>query len=325
MSINISADTMLKQLNATGSYSFTIHKERRSINEYKLSAKDHCDIFTKSLRNLKKIDTDSKANRTNMKKHIKNIVNSYNDLLDSSENINSKSFTRRMEKLDKLLDDYSDELQELGITKNSKGKLSFSKLKIDYMEDTKAFESVFGKDSDFSMKFDKYTKSIKSSVSDNLIQTINISNRTTVDIEKDKILMANSANSLSTYIKLFSNAENKDSSLTYIKEIMTSFNKIFDNNENDTNLPILESLSGLMKDNSEKLRDIGIEFDEDKNSLSFSPESDSFEDGETIFSSNYDKALSLFNGDFGSKLTSYSNDLFCQLLETSKHNINLKA
>lgn len=326
MSINFSSESILAQLNSTGAYSFSSVNVRRTINETKVSAKEHCNLFTKSIRNLKKTDISTDSGKTSAKKHLNNLLTNYNSLSREAKSLTSKTLDRRLEKLDKLFDEYADDLKTLGIEKNSKGKMTFDKTKIDELTDNKAFDSLFGINSDFSTKLERYTKGIKSNVSENVIELTNVTQQTTVSIEKNKIFMANSANTMSLYINSIAKASDKDSALTYMTEIINSFNNIFDKEkETQSNSEYLDMLSKLVEDNSDALNEIGVEAEENGTVLSFTAETDATEKGETTFTDNYEKALSLFNDTFGNELKKVSEDLFCHLLETSKHDIIIDA
>lgn len=327
MSINISASTLLNQLNSTGAYSYSTTKEKRTLNETKVSSKDNCAAFTKALRNLRKLDISAESDKTTAKKYIKNFISSLNSLTDAASELNSKALDRRFSKINSLISNNSEELSKLGISKNSSGKLTFDKLTFDEFEDSDVYDSLFGKSSDFSKKIEKYMKSVKSMVSNNIVQTSNVTTTTTVNVDSKKISMANSCNMLSTYANQLNSATDSNTGLNFAQEIISNFNNIFISEKDcQTKSELLNSLASLVQENSDELNEIGIEVSADGKTLSFSSDVDSDgNDGKVKFVNNYDKVLSLFGGSFGSKLSDISNNLFCELLETSKNNINIYA
>lgn len=318
MSVNISASTLLNQLSTTGTYSFSTTKTKRTINEYKLSAKDDCTEIQTAVRNLRKTDVSFVGDKAKARKYIKKFISSFNELKESASDINSKDYDRAVSKLSKVIDNYSDDLEKLGIKKTKSGSLSFDNLKWTELEGEKFeknFNKIFGNDSDFSKNIEKYIKSVKSASNQNLLQTETIVNRTSVDISENKISMAGAANNLSSYISSFS-ASSEESALLCMKEIISNYNLIFKKEkEAETNAPALNNIRDLITSNKSTLNEIGIDCDNEGKTIYFT------DDDETTFKTKYNDAALLFSGNFGEELNLNLKDLFCQLLETDSHSV----
>lgn len=324
MSTGFLSSTLLTQLNSTGAYSFSVSQNKRTTNTNKINTRDNCDIINRSLRTLKNLDIETAIGKTKAKKHIKTVVDAFNDIKEEASDINSKTLNRRLEKFDKLFEEYADELEDLGIKTNSKGELSFDKTAMDSLEDDKAYNKIFGKDSEFLSKFQKYSKSVKSEVNKDIVQISTITEQTTVNIDSNKIAMANCSNTLSVYINSITKSTDADSALSFMKNIISNYNDIFNyEKEAQTKSQLLDEFTSLISENKTSLNTIGIDTNLSGNTLSFLTDSDTGITGEDTFKANYDTALTLMKGSFGQNLNSISKDLFCQLLETSKHNISI--
>jgi len=320
MSIKLSVSTMLNQLHSTGSYSYKTHKTAKTIDEDKCNAAEKSISINTSLRNLRKTDTSTVGGKTKAKKHIKNIISAFNDLKDNAAT-SSKSSRRTMSKLSGLLEEYSDELEALGIRKSQNGKYSLNNAKWEDLEGDKlseALDKVFGKESDFSKKFEKYNKSLKSIMRENQIQTKNITLNNTVNIDNNKISMAGSANNLTTYIASFASAKTGDEAVTYMNEIISNFNNIFIKEKDaGSNSEYLDMLSKLVLNNKTDLNNVGLDCNDDGTSISFSA------DDNSILKDKYTEAETLFSGDFGEKISDAAKALFCDLLDTENNGITV--
>lgn len=323
MGINLSVSTMLNQLNSTGSYSYKTSKKTRIVDEDKYNAKETSVSLNTSIRNLRKVDLSTVGGKTKAKKHIKNILSSFNDLKNNSAS-SSKAAKRTMTKLSALFDEYSDELEDLGITKSANGKkYSFDNAKWEKLDEdkmTEAFDKLFRSDCDFSKKLEKYTKSIKSIMSENQIQTKEITSNNSVTIDNNKIAMAGSSNNLIKYISSFTTANSSDAATTYMNGIINNFNNIFTTEQTtNTSSTFLNMLSDLIKSNKTALNSVGLDCNQEGTSISF------YNDDNTTFKGNYSDAIDLFSGRFGSDLSSATKELFCDLLETQRNNITVNG
>ena len=158
MGVNISASTLLNQLNLTGTYSYSTTKTTKTLNEHKLSTRDCCENFKRSLRKLKKLDITNSGDKLKAKKNIKQIISDYNELCEAASSIDSRDYSRAVSKLEDIMDKYSDDLKDLGIKKSESGKLSFDNVKWNALEQDKLTESynyIFNKDSDFILGIEK--------------------------------------------------------------------------------------------------------------------------------------------------------------------------
>ncbi|MCR5667063.1 MAG: hypothetical protein K6G01_09560 [Eubacterium sp.] len=88
------------------------------------------------------------------------LLNTYNNLMDSTEDIDDKQVKAVKKKLNKLLDKYQDELEDMGITRKESGEIEVDKDKFENT-DTEELKKLFSKDSGFSKNLASLTKKMQ--------------------------------------------------------------------------------------------------------------------------------------------------------------------
>lgn len=321
MSISLSASSMLNQLNSTGTYSYKTSKNSKIVDEKKFAAKETCIMLNTSVRTLRNTTPTTVGGKTKAKKHIKNVLSAINDLMDSSA-ASSKKSKRAVEKLSNLFDEYEDELKDIGITKSSSGKYSLDNSKWENIDEetlTDAYNKLFGKDSDFSKGIVKYNNTLKSIMNENLVQTKTVTLNNSVSIDKNRIAMAGSANNITSCISSLTSSDcGSKEALAYISEIIDNFNTLFaEEKEAQSNSEYLDTLSNLVLSHKTDLNSIGLDCSNDGTSLSF------YNNNSDTCNEKIDDAKNLFEKKFGDALSSASQKLFCDLLETTGNNISV--
>ncbi|MDE6568113.1 MAG: flagellar filament capping protein FliD, partial [Lachnospiraceae bacterium] len=114
--------------------------------------------------------------------NVKMFVETYNNLAESTGSSDSDSINKLKRQITMLTKDNRDELESLGITINSSGKLSLDKSKFGQCSPSK-IERFFGKDSEFMSSIRSYSQQTKRAArrlvedqSEELNQSKNITN-----------------------------------------------------------------------------------------------------------------------------------------------------
>ncbi|MBQ1607314.1 MAG: hypothetical protein II528_06635 [Lachnospiraceae bacterium] len=90
---------------------------------------------------------------------LKAFVDSYNLSIDSVKASKDKTATKVSKKMQKLVEDYKDELSAYGISVKSGGYMELSASAVENLS-FKTFEKKFGKDSDFMKELSKFEKQL---------------------------------------------------------------------------------------------------------------------------------------------------------------------
>ncbi|MCH5267282.1 MAG: hypothetical protein J1E62_02965 [Lachnospiraceae bacterium] len=114
------------------------------------------DKISQQLRDLE-YSTD---NGTDVLNHAKLFVETYNNLVESSGTSDSDQVVRMQKELKKMTKEHKSELEDIGITISSNGKLNMDKKKFAESSPYK-IESVLGKDSTFVSKLSTLSKKMK--------------------------------------------------------------------------------------------------------------------------------------------------------------------
>lgn len=101
-------------------------------------------------------DTDS----TNVRESVKAFVSTYNNLLDSASESTDSTIKRNLKSLKSLTSQYSNDLDNIGITVNSDGSLTARDSLLGTASISK-FESLFSSDSNYMQKVSSYAKRIQ--------------------------------------------------------------------------------------------------------------------------------------------------------------------
>lgn len=144
--------------------------------------------ISKNLRELE-YDTD---NGVSIYNNVKAFVESYNNLVGSSDNSASDKLVRTEKNLKNLVKNYSDELEEIGITISSSGELKIDKETLLSCSPSK-IKKVFSSSSELSSGVIKYATSI-SRISKNLLQTGTSENKKTNNLSNDLLSLTEATN-----------------------------------------------------------------------------------------------------------------------------------
>lgn len=126
------------------------------------------DALKKVSRNLRGLEYSS-DNGVNIYNNIKAFVESYNNLMESSDKSASSELERAEKKLKKLIKDNKDGLEELGIKVSSSGKLSIDETTL-LSTSPKKVGKFFSSSNDFSGNVTKYVTRV-SRIAKTLVQS----------------------------------------------------------------------------------------------------------------------------------------------------------
>lgn len=158
-SINYSYDYHLRNLYSSN------HFARKSENRPTLKNKDliqaDSDAVKKIVTKLRDLEYSS-DNASEVLTDVKMFIETYNNLVDSTASSDSDSINKLKRHITQLTKDNKEELESLGITINSSGKLSLDKSKFGECSPSK-IERFFGKDSDFMSSIRSYSQQAKRS------------------------------------------------------------------------------------------------------------------------------------------------------------------
>lgn len=104
-------------------------------------------------------EDDSKITKADFYKKMKAFADSYNYTVESSSSYSTKDTREALRKMKKLVNQYSDDLDNLGVTFDDDGYMTLSESAFDNIDEAK-FESSFGKDSDFMNQLDSIAKKL---------------------------------------------------------------------------------------------------------------------------------------------------------------------
>ncbi len=98
---------------------------------------------------VKQIDNSLNKDDKNSLVEVSALVNTYNNMIESTHNKNSQEFSKLQKKVDSLLNKYKDELDKMGLSKSDGGALEFNKTRfsntdIDQLKDLFSSKSKFG-------------------------------------------------------------------------------------------------------------------------------------------------------------------------------------
>ncbi|MCD7826638.1 MAG: hypothetical protein LUH14_11865 [Clostridiaceae bacterium] len=174
---NTNYDALLKcfySSNRSARVSYT----RPTLNTTELVKADS-EAMHKIAKNLRDLEY-STDNGTAIYNNVKALVETYNNLVDSTDEINSSKITRLQKNLSNTLKDYKDDLEDIGIKVTSSGKLELDKSTL-----LSTSASKIGKvlsDSQFTERTISYTKRINR-IADNLLHTGSSAGKTTVQTD----------------------------------------------------------------------------------------------------------------------------------------------
>lgn len=139
------------------------------------------NALKKVTKNLRDIEYSS-DNGTNVYNNVKAFVESYNNLIESTKDTPSKKIENSMKNLKKLVKEYGDELEEIGITISSSGELKMDKETLASC-DPKKIKKVLSSSCDLTGDIRKFAISI-ARYSKALLQTGSSANKSTNSLEQ---------------------------------------------------------------------------------------------------------------------------------------------
>lgn len=159
MSTSINFDYYLRNLYSSNRFA------RKAENRPTLKNKDliqaDSDAIKKVTEKLRDLEYSS-DNASEVLTNVKMFVETYNNLVESTGSSDSDSINKLKRQITQLTKDNKDELESLGISINSSGKLSLDKSKFGECSPSK-IERFFGKNSEFMSSIRSYSQLAKRS------------------------------------------------------------------------------------------------------------------------------------------------------------------
>lgn len=155
--INYSYDYHLRNLYSSNR--FARKAENRSGMQSKELIQADSDAARKITEKLRDLEYSS-DNATEILTNAKMFIETYNNLIESTGSSDSESIDKLRNQMKQLTKNNKDELETLGISINSSGKLSLDKSKFGECSPAK-IERFFGKDSDFMDSIRSYSYKTK--------------------------------------------------------------------------------------------------------------------------------------------------------------------
>lgn len=123
-------------------------------------AKEDSRALRRAIKNLSTYSFDE-DDSVNVRSNVKAFVETYNNLVSSGKDSSDSDISRVTGKLTSLTKEYTDELDDIGITVNDDNTLSIRE-NLFANADISKFKSLFSSDSAFMQKGTSYTKRITS-------------------------------------------------------------------------------------------------------------------------------------------------------------------
>lgn len=137
----------------------SVKANRTNFSKSQLSFED-AKALRRAVKKLNNFAYDEDSS-TNIRNSVKAFTETYNNLIASGEETTDKTIQRNIDRLKSLTDEYSDDLDKIGVTVNKDGTLT-SRETLLGTADISKFESLFSKDSEYMQKVDNYAKHIRS-------------------------------------------------------------------------------------------------------------------------------------------------------------------
>ena len=105
-------------------------------------------------------EEDEEITKANFYKKMKAFADAYNNTLDSSSSYKTSKYAKNATKqIKSLVSQYSDELDDLGVSLDDDGYMTLSDSAFDNIDEAD-FEGTFGKDSEFMMSLNSIAKKL---------------------------------------------------------------------------------------------------------------------------------------------------------------------
>lgn len=234
MSISISSGKVLQNLysNSNGKTSYYTGiktEEKVKINEEVESSLSINTNFKKALRGLRGCDY-STGLKAEIKKYAKDLVDTYNEFAANKGN-GSKEYSRKLNQLTSVMEDYSTELSKAGITLSG-GKLKFDTDTFDDA-DISDLKAIFTSDSDFIDTVDLKLNSLSKMIKNDINYTVKEDNYIFNQINSNNIPIADSTNKLAVSVEkllgtpLLEDESNEAEILTMLTEYLQQLNDFY--------------------------------------------------------------------------------------------------
>lgn len=138
---------------------------RKSYNRASISSPELASVDSEALKkiseNLRRLDYEStdSSNRENIFNNVKAFVETYNNLITSSDACDSDKLDRTLKKLKNYVKDKKSDLEEIGITYTSSGKLTLDENDLK-SSSLKKVKRLFSDDNDFTSTVADFSKKL---------------------------------------------------------------------------------------------------------------------------------------------------------------------
>lgn len=162
-SFTVTNNVTLRNLYKTSDSSLSKQSVRKETSYGKLVMAD-TQALRKGISSLADEDygdesEDSKESKAEFYKKMKAFCDSYNYTIQSSKKYNSRDSKSAIKQMNQLASDYSDELEDLGVTFDDDGYMSMSESAFDNIDESR-FEDTFGKESEFMSSLSQIAKKL---------------------------------------------------------------------------------------------------------------------------------------------------------------------
>lgn len=150
---------------------------RNDYTELELSYEDS-RALTRAAKRLLKNDYGSNTDKKDTavsdttRSALTAFVNTYNNMVDSSKTSSNHDIKYQMKKMKNYLHKYSDDLEHIGISMESGGKLKVNENILKNASNSK-IRKIFSSDQEFSKKFLQMSKKVNSAIQSDIYSQIN--------------------------------------------------------------------------------------------------------------------------------------------------------
>ena len=322
MSTIYGASTFLGMVN--NGYKYTTHYQKnvREANAEVEELEEKLADLRKSVRKLNSYSANSTPNEK-LEKQLKEFVETYNAVKDSSEEITDKKLSKSLKKIESLITENEKELKKLGIRENTKGEIIFDEEKFKEVEQ-KDIEKLFNGKESFVRNIFKLTKTIQKQAEDARYNIVNRRFCSQTPFESNSVALATDALDVTVEITkcesmntLIQSGTITDEQKTAIQDNITTFvneyNSLIDIAPEDTNIrSIIEKTVSYRNE----LSAIGITIDESSYDLTYAQK-------DTLDATAYDALFGDADNSYGNSLEQYAHKIYTSALDTESHGISI--
>lgn len=319
MTINYNSSSLLDTIQNNGNkYTKSYTKRVREADEDVEDFQEKFEDFRKVVRNLHNYSSTSITD-DKLKTYLTKLTDTYNSMVKNKDSITDSSLQKQLDKLDTLIDDNAKSLKKLGLKKTD-GKLEFDEDTFDDDADKKTINKLFTGTDSFIDQAYKLMRKIDKSASDAQYVTTEYNLHSTTKYSDADILNANvyllmqqSGSLLNDYYKYNQNnmlEYNEETNKDNINQILYSLSLGLESADKT------DRLTGICSDNKDNLKKLGISYDADNKTITYSEPSSIDEDAfNALFSSD--------EGSFYTKLSAYCKDGYSQTMQLDKIGVTL--